>query len=102
MYYTLSTLLEILLTEQASGLHLHPGEKPVVEVVRTLFHVSGPAIESNEIEQLLRHIATRDEYREFDSAGIVSCYYHVPGRAWFTVMAFREQGHTRLEFRAVR
>jgi Tfp pilus assembly pilus retraction ATPase PilT len=102
MIYTLSALLEIMLVERADGLHLHPGEKPVVEVARNLFRVSGPRMEAQEIEALLRQIASKEEYREFLSSQVVSSRHHVPGKAWFNVMAFREQGQTRLEIRAVR
>ena len=102
MFYSLSALLEILLVERADGLHLYPGEKPAVEASRNLFQVAGPAIESGDIESLLRQITTKDEFREFQASGIVSCYHHVQGKAWFTFMAFREQGQIRLEIRAVR
>ena len=101
MIYTLSALLEIMLVERADGLHLHPGEKPVVEVARNLFPISGPRLEASEIEILLRRIATKEEYREFLSSQVVSCRHHVPGKVWFNVMAFREQSQTRLEIRTV-
>jgi len=101
MIYTLPALLEIMLVERADGLHLHPGEKPVVEVARNLFQVSGPRIEPGDIEALLRQVADKEEIREFQSVGIVSCRHHVPGRAWFNVMAFREQSQIRLEIRSV-
>ena len=102
MCYSLSTLLEILIVERAHALHLHPGERPVVEAARNLFQVSGPPIESGDTETLLRQVAAKDEFREFQSARLVSCYHHVPGKGWFNVMAFREQEHIRLEIRAVR
>jgi Tfp pilus assembly pilus retraction ATPase PilT len=101
MFYTLSALIEILLVERADALHLHPGEKPIVEVTRTLFQVSGPPIEPADPEKLLRQIASKEEFREFLSAGFISCYYQVPGHGWFTFMAFREQGQVRLEIRFV-
>jgi Tfp pilus assembly pilus retraction ATPase PilT len=102
MYYPLSTLLEILLAERADAIHLHPGEKPVVEMTRTLFQVSGPPIEPGDPEILLREIASKNELHEFESAGFISCYHQVPGQGWFTFMAFREQNHLRLEIRSVR
>jgi Tfp pilus assembly pilus retraction ATPase PilT len=102
MIYTLSALIEIMLVERADGLHLHPGEKPVVEVARNLFQVSGPVIEPSDVEALLRQVASKEEFREFESARIVSCRHHVPGKAWFNVLAFREQGQVRLEIRSVR
>ena len=102
MIYTLSAILEIMLVERADGLHLHPGEKPVVEIARNLFQVSGPRIDPGEIEALLRQIASKEEFREFLFTQIVSCRHHVPGKAWFNVMAFREQGQIRLEIRSVR
>jgi Tfp pilus assembly pilus retraction ATPase PilT len=102
VFYTLSALLEIMLVERADAVHLHPGEKPVVEVTRTLFQVSGPPIEPGDPDKLLRQIASKNEYREFQSAGFISCYHQVPGQGWFTFMAFREQNQIRLEIRVVR
>ena len=101
MIYTLSAILEIMLVERADGLHLHPGEKPVVEVARNLFRVSGPRMEPGEIEVLLRQIATREEFREFLTSQMVSCRHRVPGKAWFNILAFREQGQIRLEIRSI-
>jgi len=102
MFYTLSALIEILVVERADALHLHPGEKPVVEMTRTLFQVSGPPVERSDLEIILRHIASKEQFREFQSAGFISCYHRVPGQGWFTFMAFREQNHIRLEIRSVR
>jgi Tfp pilus assembly pilus retraction ATPase PilT len=102
MIYTLAALLEILVVERADALHLHPGEKPVVESARTLWEISGPRIEPADIDALLRQIASKEQFREFHSLRVVSCYHHVPGQGWFAVLAFREQSQTRLEIRAVR
>jgi Tfp pilus assembly pilus retraction ATPase PilT len=102
MVYTLAALLEIIMVERADGLHLHPGEAPVLELTRNLFRISGPVIEARDVETLLRQIASREEFREFQSSGIVQCYHHLPGRGWFAVMAFREQAQIRLEIRSLR
>src|SRR5438128_1613555 len=102
MFYSLSSLREIILGEKAQGIHLYPGEKPVVEVARNLFRVSGPALEPGDTQTLLRQVASAEEVRDFEAAGILSCYYHLPGRALFHVMAFRERDLVRLEIRPVR
>ena len=102
MLYTLTALLEILIVERADGLHVHPGEIPVLELTRNLFRISGPAIESANVEILLQQMASREEFREFQSSGTMLCYHHLPGRGWFAVLAFREQGQIRLEIRSLR
>ena len=91
-----------MLTERAQGLHLCPGEKPVVEVNRILFRVSGPALESSDTETRLRQIASADEIREFQGAHILSCYHHVEGQILLNILAFQEHENVRLEMRAVR
>jgi len=101
MLYTLSSLLEIMLGERADGLHLHPGEKPVVEVTRNLFEVSGPPIEADDIVAVLRQVCSKKEFRAFELSRMISCRHHVPGKAWFTFLAFREQGQIRLEIRSI-
>ena len=102
MLYTLSQLMEIMLVERAQGLPLYPAEKPVVEVARTLFRVSGPPLEPDDTETLLRQIASTDESREFQASRMLSCYHHVQGKALFNVLAFKEHDQIRLEIRAVR
>lgn len=102
MFYTLAALTEILLVERADALHLHPGEKLVVEITRNLTELSGPPLEQRDIESLLRQIASKGQFREFQSARIVSCYHQVYGKGRFNVFAFREEGQIRLEIRAVR
>ncbi len=54
------------------------------------------------LKTLLRQIASSEEIREFQSSGIVLCYHHLPGRSWFAVLAFREQGQIRLDIRSMR
>ena len=102
MLYTLPSLLEMMFVERADGLHLHPDETPVLELARNLFRISGPPIEAGDVEALLRQISSKEEFREFQSSGIVQCYHHLPGRSWFVVLAFREQGQIRLEIRSMR
>jgi hypothetical protein len=94
-------LLEILLVERADAIHLHPGEKPVVEVSQILFRVSGPSTEPGDPETLLCQIATKEEFRDFQSTRFISCYQHLPGKGWFNFMAFREQNRIRMEIRSV-
>lgn len=101
-FYSLSQLIEIMLDERAQGLHLYPGEKPIVEVARTLFHVSGPRLEPSETETLLRQVASADEFREFQAAHMLSCYHHVEGQLLLNILAFKEHDQVRLEMRAVR
>jgi len=101
MFYTLSALTEILLVERADALHLHPGEKLVIEITRNLTELSGPPLESHDIEKLLRQLASGEQFREFQSSRIVSCYHQVHGKGWFNILAFRQQGQVRLEIRAV-
>ena len=92
MFYTLSALLEILLVERADAIHLHPGEKPVVEMSRTLFRVSGPPTEPGDLETILRHIATKDRVSgNFDPPASFPVIIRFLAKGWFTFMAFREQ-----------
>jgi hypothetical protein len=89
MLCSLSQLLKIGLLEPAQGLHLYRGEKPVVEVVRTLLRVSGPP------DSLRRGLTA------------VSSLPHpvvlfIDGRALLNVLEFNELDPARLEIRALR
>jgi Tfp pilus assembly ATPase PilU len=73
----------------------------VIEITRNLTELSGPPLEPHDIETLLKQVASREQFREFQSSRIVSGYYQVYSKGWFNVLAFREQGQVRLEIRAV-
>ncbi len=103
-YYLMSDLMQLLLSERADAVHLHPGERPVVEARRVLLLCSleGPPLEADETDELLRTVASDDDLSTFERDGMVCFYFHFETAAVFQVMGFRESGHVRLEVRRFR
>jgi twitching motility protein PilT len=99
MPYSMPDLMGLIVSERAEALHLDPGEAPVLEVRRALHPLEGPKLKPDDMDQLFRTITTGDNLSEFASAGMVSFYFHFTDVAVFNVMAFRGEGHVRLEIR---
>ncbi len=98
----MSDLLQLLFTERADGLHLHPNEAPILEIRRVLYRVEGPTLKPEEVDELFHAVAVAEHLSEFAAMGMVSFYFHFEDAAVFQVMGFREDGHTRLEIRKFR
>ncbi len=102
MPYDLSDLMQLVFAERAEAVHLHEQESPVLELKRVLHRIEGPRLVAGETEELLRTVAPPEELSELRANGITSFYFHFRGVAVFQVMAFREDGHVRLEIRSFR
>ena len=102
MPYSLSDLMQLLLAERGEAVHLHPEEAPVLEISRVLHRVEGPALAPAYPEALLQSVASNEDLLEFKSLRMVCFYHHFDDTAAFQVMAFREDGHVRLEIRRFR
>jgi Tfp pilus assembly pilus retraction ATPase PilT len=102
MPYSLSDLMQLILAEQGEAVHLHPNEAPVLEIKRALHRIEGPSLTAGETEDILRVVAPADDLSELRMNGVTSFYYQFTEAAVFQVMAFREDGHVRLELRRSR
>jgi hypothetical protein len=102
MPYSLSDLMQIVFAERGEAVHLHETESPVLEVKRMLHRIEGPPVAPGEIEELLGGIASPDDLSELRINGLSCFYFHFDEAAVFQIMAFREDGHVRLELRRFR
>jgi Tfp pilus assembly pilus retraction ATPase PilT len=98
----LSDLMQLVFSERGDAIHLHEKERPVVEVNRVLVKLEGPPLALGETEEMLRSLASEEELEEFSTNQLACFYYHFRNVAVFQVMAFREDGHVRLELRRFR
>ena len=100
--YTLLDLLTVLVKQRGDAVHLHEGESPVLEVKRVLRRVEGPRLEPGDTYALLAIFASEDDLLQFQNNGFV-CFYHRFQESFvFQFMAFRENGHIRLEIRKLK
>src|SRR5713101_1282657 len=102
MPYSPSDLMQLVVAEQGEAVHSHEKESPVLEVKRVLHRIEGPPLAAGETEELLRVLAPADELSELSTNHMTSFYFHFGEVAVFQIMAFREDGHVRLELRRFR
>jgi len=100
MSYSLSDLMELVLAEHGDAVHLHDGNRPVLEIRRQLYTIEGPPLDAGDTQTLLRSIAPPSEFQEALRGCTAFKHRHGDG-ALFHVMAFREDGSIRLELRRV-
>jgi Tfp pilus assembly pilus retraction ATPase PilT len=99
MSYDLTDLMGLVLAKRAEAMHLHENEAPVFELKHLLDRHEGPPLAAGETEVLLRSVAPAEELSELDRNRATSFYFPFRDVAVFQVMAFREDGHVRLELR---
>jgi Tfp pilus assembly pilus retraction ATPase PilT len=98
MSYSILDLMELITKEEGDAVHLHDGNPPVLEIRGELHRLEGRRLEPDEALELFRSIAPRDASVEIKSAGLAS-FEFLHKNAVFCVMAFREGGNIRVEFR---
>jgi Tfp pilus assembly pilus retraction ATPase PilT len=100
----MSDFMQLLFSERADAVHLHPGERPILEVRRVLLvcPLEGPPLQAQETEELLREVASDDQFSQFEHEGMVCFDFRFRDAAAFQVMGFREGGHVRVEVRRLR
>jgi Tfp pilus assembly pilus retraction ATPase PilT len=97
--YTLSNLLHSVARHKGDAIHLHEGEVPVFEVKRQLLRTEGPCLKPGDTYAWLAMHASEEDLARFQSSG-VNCFYHRTEESFvWQFMAFKENGHVRLEIR---
>ena len=72
MSYSMSDLLQLVVSEGAADLHLRVGVPPVIRLHGVLHRVEGPQIKPEDTEELMRSITSEDhiqQCRERDDRG---------------------------------
>jgi Tfp pilus assembly pilus retraction ATPase PilT len=100
MPYSLSDLMQLIISEGGEAIHLHDNEAPVLEVRQELHRIEGPSLEAEETRAMLRNIAPPDEFSSAIRYGLAS-FIHKHADSEFQVMAFKEDNSLRLELRRV-
>ena len=95
--YTIGDLLDLVFTEKAKGLVLHRGKPPVVSVGEDLCAIEGPAISSQNADELLRSLATTRQIRELRESGRIEFFHDFQGRAQFIVRVKTESAALEIE-----
>src|SRR5512140_2501668 len=69
MSYSMSDLLQLVVSEGASDLHVRVGTPPVIRVHGILHRVEGPVLEPDDSEELMRSITSEDHIQHVRERG---------------------------------
>ena len=89
--YSMDDLLHLLHSDGADELRLHVGRPPVVVLDGKEQPLEGPAIATEDAEQLFQSIANSRQRRALREHGMVEFIHRFRGRASFVVSARMEE-----------
>ena len=68
MSYSMSDLLQLVVSEGAADLHLRVGVPPVIRLHGVLHRVEGPPLKPEDTEELMRRITSEDHIQQCANA----------------------------------
>jgi twitching motility protein PilT len=92
MSYSMSDLLQLVVSENASDLHIRVGCPPVIRLHGVLHRVEGPPLRVEDTEELMRSITSEDNVQQVRERGGVDFGFAFGELARFRVSVFKEKG----------
>src|SRR5256714_12968376 len=93
MSYSMSDLLQLVVSEGASDLHIRVGIPPTIRVHGILHRVEGPVLDSEATEELMRSITSEDHIQHVRERGGADFGFAFGDVARFRVSVFKEKGN---------
>src|SRR3984957_461095 len=93
MSYSMSDLLQLVVSEGSSDLHIRVGVPPVIRVHGILHRVEGPALSPDDTEELMRSITSEDHIQHVRERGGADFGFAFGELARFRVSVFKEKGN---------
>src|ERR1700761_8720958 len=101
MSYSMSDLLQLMVSEGASDLHVRVGTAPTIRVHGTLHRVEGPALTPEGSEELMRSITSEEHIQSTRERGGADFGFAFGDAARFRVSVFKEKGNFGLVLRQI-
>ncbi|HOB32657.1 MAG TPA: ATPase, T2SS/T4P/T4SS family, partial [Verrucomicrobiota bacterium] len=101
MSYSMSDLLQLVVSEGASDLHIRVGTPPTIRVHGILHRVEGPALSADDTEELMRSITSDDHIQHVRERGGADFAFAFGDAARFRVSVFKEKGNFGLVLRQI-
>src|SRR5579872_1174644 len=101
MSYSMSDLLQLVVSEGASDLHLRVGVPPVIRLHGILERVQGPALKPEETEELMTSITSEDAIQQVRTKGGADFGFAYGELARFRVSCFKEKGNFGMVLRQI-
>ncbi|MCX7866863.1 MAG: ATPase, T2SS/T4P/T4SS family, partial [Limisphaera sp.] len=97
----MSDLLQLVVSEGASDLHIRVGTPPVIRVHGILHRVEGPALKPEDTEELMRSITSEEHIQHVRERGGADFGFAFGDLARFRVSVFKEKGNFGLVLRQI-
>jgi twitching motility protein PilT len=97
----MSDLLQLVVSEGASDLHIRVGTPPVIRVHGILHRVEGPTLRPEDTEELMRSITSEDHIQHVRERGGADFGFAFGEMARFRVSVFKEKGNFGLVLRQI-
>jgi twitching motility protein PilT len=101
MSYQMNDLLDLVVSENASDLHLHVGRPPCFRIDGSIMPLEGPALVAEDIVGLADAITTDAHQQRLKGEGSVDFGFSYKGKARFRVNAFRAKGAAEIVIRQI-
>jgi len=101
MSYSMSDLLQLVVSEGASDLHIRVGIPPTIRVHGILHRVEGPHCSVEDAEELMRSITSEDHIQQIRERGGADFGFSFGDAARFRVSAFKEKGNFAMVLRQI-
>jgi twitching motility protein PilT len=97
----MSDLLQLVVSEGSSDLHIRVGVPPVIRVHGILHRVEGPILAPEDTEELMRSITSDDHIQHVRERGGADFGFAFGDMARFRVSVFKEKGNFGLVLRQI-
>src|SRR6187401_1115569 len=101
MSYSMSDLLQLVVSEGASDLHIRVGTSPTIRVHGILHRVEGPILNPEDTEELMRSITSEDHIQHVRERGGADFGFAFGEMARFRVSVFKEKGNFGIVLRQI-
>ncbi len=101
MSYSMSDLLQLVVSEGSSDLHLRVGTAPVIRLHGVLHRVDGPPMRPEDTEELMRSMTSEDHIQHVRERGGADFGFAFGDLARFRVSVFKEKGNFGMVLRQI-
>ncbi len=101
MSYSMSDLLQLMVSEGAADLHLRVNTAPVIRLHGVLHRVDGPPLKPEDTEALMRSITSEDHIQHVRERGGADFGFAFGEMARFRVSVFKEKGNFGMVLRQI-
>src|SRR3989475_5156670 len=101
MSYSMSDLLQLVVSEGATDRQVRVGTAPTIRVHGILHRVEGPALKAEDTEELMRSITSEDHIQHVRERGGADFGFAFGDLARFRVSVFKEKGNFGVVLRQI-